>query len=97
MFPTVIFRVCYDTLERQSGVRADKEYLKILYLAARGEEAAVERAINHLLAKEERLSAEAVEGALSSQTDLTSLRDVAIDQIALSAYDTLLAEMEVQV
>lgn len=95
MFPTVIFRVCYDTLERQSGVRADKEYLKILYLAARGEEAAVERAINHLLAKEERLSAEAVEGVLGSQTDLTSLRDVAIDQIALSAYDTLLAEMEV--
>jgi hypothetical protein len=96
MFPTVIFRVCYDTLERQSGVRADKEYLKILYLAARGEEAAVERAINHLLAKEERLSAEAVEGALSSQTELTSLRDVAIDQIALSEYDSLLAEMEVQ-
>ena len=97
MFPTVIFRVCYDTLERQSGVRADKEYLKILYLAARGEEAAVERAINHLLAKEERLSAEAVEQALGSQTDLTSLRDVAIDQIALSAYDALLAEVEVQV
>jgi DNA-binding transcriptional regulator YhcF (GntR family) len=73
---------------------ADKEYLKILHLAARDEEAPVERAINHLMATDERLSAEAVTRLVRSGTELPSVRDVAIDEVALSTYDELLSELE---
>jgi hypothetical protein len=94
LFPTICFRICYDTLKKQSPLRADKEYLKILHLAARNEETAVEGAVNHLLAKDGHVSADAIERLLSCETALPSLRDVAIDQIALSIYDDLLSEME---
>jgi len=94
MFPTIGFRICYDALKRQSPLRADKEYLKILHLAAHRDEAAVERAANHLQAKDGQLSAEAIEKLLDSECELPSLRDVMIDQIALSTYDELLSEME---
>jgi hypothetical protein len=94
MFPTLGFRICYDALKRQRPLSADKEYLKILHLAAKGrEEAAVERAANHLLAKDEKLSAEAIEKLLMSEVELPSQRDVVIDQVALSSYDELLSEV----
>jgi hypothetical protein len=94
MFPTIGFRVCYDALKRQRPTGADKEYLKILHLAAQGTEAPVECAINHLLATDERLSAEAVAGLLAHGSELPSVRDVAIDEVALSTYDELLSELE---
>jgi hypothetical protein len=95
MFPTIGFRICYDALKRQSPLRADKEYLKILHLAARRDEEAVECAINHLLGKDGELNAGAIEKLLSAETELPSVRDVAIDQVALSAYDALLPELEI--
>lgn len=95
LFPTLGFRICYDALKRQCPLIADKEYLKILHLAARGQgEAAVERAANHLLAKDEKLSAEAIEKLLTSELELPSRRDVVIDQVALSNYDVLLSEVD---
>ena len=94
MFPTVGFRVCYDALKRQRPVGADKEYLKILHLAAHELEAPVERAINHLMATDERLSAVAVTGLLRRGTELPSVRDVAINEVTLSTYDELLSELE---
>ena len=94
MFPTVGFRVCYDALKRQRPLGADKEYLKILHLAAHEQEAPVERAINHLMATDERLSAEAVTGLLRRGTELPSVRDVVIDEVTLSTYDELLSELE---
>lgn len=98
LFPTISFRVCYDALKRQCPLRADKEYLEILHLAARTRaEAAVEQGINHLLAKDERLNAEAIEQLLSSRTELRSPREVEIDQVTLTVYDGLLSpapEME---
>jgi hypothetical protein len=94
MFPTLGFRVCYDALKRQRPIGADKEYLKILHLAAQTQEAQVERAINHLMANDERLSAERVMQLLSSGAELPSVRDVVIDEVALSRYDELLSEME---
>ncbi len=92
MFPTIGFRICYDALKRQIPLRADKEYLKILHLASLRDEHGVERAIDHLLGKDEHLSAEAISAVLGGTTELPSVRDVAIDQIALSDYDGLLSE-----
>ena len=94
MFPTIGYRICYDELKRQSPLRADKEYLKILYLAAMRDESAVERAANHLLSEDGQLSAEAIENLLDSECELPPVRDVMIDQVSLNTYDELLSEME---
>ena len=94
LFPSLGFRVCYDALKRQRPVGADKEYLKILHLAAHEQEAPVERAINHLMASDERLSAERITQLLRQGTELPSVCDVAIDEVALSTYDELLSELE---
>jgi hypothetical protein len=92
MFPTIGYRICYDALKRQNPSRADKEYLKILHLASQTDEPGVERVINHLLGKDERISAEAITTLLDGESELPSVRDVAIDQIVLSTYDDLLSE-----
>jgi hypothetical protein len=92
MFPTIAWRICYDVLKRQSPLRADKEYLKILHLASQRDERGVECAIDHLLRNEGHLSAEAIEPLLEAGIELPSVREVSIDQIALSDYDGLLSE-----
>jgi hypothetical protein len=45
LFPTTAFRVAYDTLVAQQPSRADKDYLRVLHLAASTSEADVEAAL----------------------------------------------------
>jgi hypothetical protein len=49
LFPSVRFRMAYDELLANRPRRASREYLSILYLAARVSESAVEAAIQRLL------------------------------------------------
>jgi hypothetical protein len=48
LFPTTTFRKAYDTLATQQPSRADKEYLRVLHLAASTSEADVEAALTLL-------------------------------------------------
>ncbi len=52
LFPSLVFRRCYDALRERRGDRADVEYLRVLHLAASNGEALVERALEQLLAGE---------------------------------------------
>jgi transposase len=90
LFPTSTFRIAYDALARQSGPRADREYLKILYLAARESESGVETALRALLDGGLALSAEAVTGALTSAYELESPREITVAEVDLATYDALL-------
>jgi hypothetical protein len=45
LFPTTVFRVAYDTLVAQQPTRADKEYVRVLHLAAATSEADVAAAL----------------------------------------------------
>jgi hypothetical protein len=49
LFPSSRFRLAYDVLVQQQPPRAAKEYVQLLYLAARHSEAGVEAALRHLL------------------------------------------------
>ncbi len=52
MFPTVTFRRAYDAIcTARSGIKADVEYLRVLFLAASTIEDDVERALTALLAE----------------------------------------------
>lgn len=90
LFPTHRFRLAYDLLYRRRPDRADKDYLRLLYLAARENEAAVDEALRYLIDAEEPVTPETVEELVATATKLPSVRDVRIEPVDLSRYDELL-------
>lgn len=90
LFPTHRFRVAYDLLRRDRPHGADKDYLRLLYLAARENESAVNDAIGHLIAEELPLTVEAVDELVRSATELPSPTDITIEHVDLTRYDALL-------
>lgn len=90
LFPTSHFRMAYDALERQTPGRADKTYLRILYLAARENETAVDEALRFLINTEQAISFEQAEALVHEATALPAPTDVHIDDIDLERYDALL-------
>jgi len=93
LFPTHRFRMAYDVLKKSSPNRANKEYLKILYLAAKVNESLVDTAINELIYNEKPIDFTAVESIVKSGQKLTSLKDAAVDDVDIKAYDSLLCEV----
>ena len=49
LFPTTVFRCAYDSLQQLRPTQADREYLRVLHLAASTSEADVELALRLLL------------------------------------------------
>jgi hypothetical protein len=60
LFPSVRFRMAYDELLTTKPARASREYLQILYLAARESESGVEAAIQRLLEEGRAIDAASV-------------------------------------
>jgi hypothetical protein len=92
LFPTHRFRIAYDELKRRNANRAGKQYVKILYLAARENEAAVDGVLRQLIEEERTISYEAVEERLRSgspQDD--AFQDVVINPVDVRVYDELLS------
>jgi Mu transposase, C-terminal domain len=95
LFPTSRFRMAYDALAAQPGLRADKQYLRILELAARTNEAAVDEGLRALIDADERISFEAVEALVAQGQTPAPPREVVIDAVDLAGYDSLLVERRV--
>ena len=86
LFPTTRFRVAYDLLKSAQPVRADKEYLSILYLAAYEGEAKVDAALKLLIDEGRPVTRAGVAGLIAE--DLPPVQtDVFIAEIDLSVYD----------
>jgi len=90
LFPTSRFRMAYDALSGIYGAKGDKEYLRILYLAARENEQRVDDALRVLLADEGPLSACGVEALVMSGAALPAPTRIAIAAVDLASYDALL-------
>jgi hypothetical protein len=90
LFPSSLFRVAYDRLQSPYAGSAAKQYLKILELAARENEALVEAAIGRLCELDQTLSFEAVEALVLGGQKLAAPTAVRVDVVDLSAYDQLL-------
>jgi hypothetical protein len=95
LFPTHRFRVAYDWLKGRSPSRAVKEYLKILHLAAKESETAVDGALQMLIDKGLPISFKAVEEITLSANQVYSPTKIAIVDVDLAAYDALLSGKEV--
>lgn len=88
LFPTLVFRQAYDALRRFRGDRADVEYVRILHLAASTLQADVERALVDLLGHGHSFDYAAVKAIAAPQA--TTVPDVHVGEIDLTAYDALL-------
>ena len=85
LYPTHTFRLAYDALQdaHTDSLRADKVYLKILYLAAKQGEAQVDAALEYLLARDALIAVQAVQQMLEDPVQNPSVVDVQV-------YDALL-------
>jgi hypothetical protein len=94
LFPTSCFRMAYDLLKKQDRLRAHKEYLKILYLAAKESESGVNEALRWLMDLEQPITVAAVQKRLSAGRTHASIAVVSVAEVNLSMYDVLLHQPE---
>jgi transposase len=91
LFPSSRFRMAYDLLEALYPGRGHKEYLKILELAAKESEAAVEAALHRLMSRDgEPLSFTAVREIVQRDLAPCPVREVRVEPVQLTDYDVLL-------
>lgn len=96
LYPSSRFRMAYDDLRARHTLSvASKQYLKILHLAARENEAAVDEALRALLEQEQAISPEAMEQIMRSDLEPRPATDVVIPDVELAQYDALLEREEV--
>lgn len=94
LFPTVIFRLAYDDLRNHSPATADRQYLGILYLAAKESEEKVHRILDALIRKGEHVSANVVQKLLPRDEAAIEWQPE-VEPVDLSGYDQLLGCAEV--
>jgi hypothetical protein len=90
LYPTVTFRRAYDALLEQRGQGADREYVRILHLAAQEGEARVEAVVAKLLEQRQPLSEQAARTLLGKETPLSVAAQVVVAAVDLRMYDELL-------
>jgi hypothetical protein len=90
LYPTVTFRRAYDALQAHEPGRADREYLRVLLLAAQEGEVRVEEALAKLLEQRKQVSEQAVRTLLGKDTPLSVAAGVSIPTVDLRLYDALL-------
>lgn len=98
MFPTSHFRMAYDALLRDHKPRvAVREYLKILQLAARESQDAVQDALRSTINAGQKISFQDIRAAVERRQQLPSATDVTVDAPTLSDFDSLLQYPDMEV
>jgi hypothetical protein len=95
LFPTSRFRMAYDALRESHGERGTKEYLGILYLAARQSETAVDEALRTLLDSERSVTRSAVVELIHRAEEVPAVTDVTVEEVNLLDFDDLFLHKEV--
>jgi len=88
LFPSMVFRLAYDSLAKWRGERADVEYVRILHLAASTMESLVAEALELLLESGERF--DYVEVKALAQPEKTEVPELKILEPNLAVYDRML-------
>jgi len=94
LFPSTTYRLAYDRLRTQNAARADREYLKVLELAARRSERGVESILRLLLETAQSIEAKVVAAHLESEDERTGTPDVEVPPVPLAIYDVVLSRKE---
>ena len=95
LFPALLFRQAYDRLQAAVPQQADREYLRVLHLAASTSQSEVELALSLVLESGTVPTSETVRALVEAPRPLVvpELSPVVLD---LKLYDQLLAQSEVQ-
>ena len=94
MFPRLLFRVTYDWLREHHPGAADRQYLKILEMAAMDSEERVHEALRHRIDKDLPITVEAVREHIDADTPAPSPWQVRIAPPEIRHYDALLDPVE---
>ena len=89
LFPGVLFRVAYDYLREHDPAGADRQYVRILHVAAQESEQRVDEALRYLIERGEPITAERVTEWVKSPIEF-DCRHVEVDPIEIGVYDSLL-------
>ena len=93
LFPTSRFRIAYDSLKKHYTVKsAVKQYLSILYLAAKESETSVDNALRILIDKNMGICKEQVQ-ILMQSNEPAMTTDIHVPAVDLTCYDQLLQEV----
>jgi hypothetical protein len=95
LFPTSQFRIAYDVLKiTYDNKQANKQYLKILELAAKENESLVNDALRLFIDLEVELSFDIVKQFIESKTKPPAATDVHVEAVDLNYYDKFLESPE---
>lgn len=92
LFPSSQYRMAYDLLKHENPVRADKEYLRILHLAAQEGEERVENLLRMFPREDLILNAKEIEKLLEKTTHSESPVSLKVQTVDLQMYDRLMDE-----
>ncbi|MCK5655082.1 MAG: IS21 family transposase [Candidatus Aureabacteria bacterium] len=90
LFPSSWFRIVYDWLRSRMALRANREYVKILYCAAREGQTVTENAIRHLLEQDRLPTALNVKQQIDERMKIPPVTEVIVNNNNLGSYDVLL-------
>jgi hypothetical protein len=93
LFPSVLFRVAYDCLREHDPAGADRQYVRILHVAAQESEQRVDEALRYLIERSESITAERVGNWVRSSIEF-DCRQIEVEPLHLAVYDSLLASAE---
>jgi hypothetical protein len=94
LFPTTTFRLAYDQLGKGESMRADRNYVRILHLAASTSESEVETALTLLLEAGKLPTFDAVRD-LVSPCEQRAVPQIEKPTLDLSPYDQFLPSRRV--
>ena len=98
LFPTSQFRIAHDLLRNQHGPKQGiKEYLKILELAAKENQQAVNEALRLCIAQQVIISSQDIKQLVESDQSPPPITDVYVEPVDITLYDELLQGWEVLV
>ena len=98
LFPTSHFRMAYDALcGKHPEKEAAKQYLRILQLAAKESEAAVQDALRAAFARGEEISFAAIEAAVQNSQQVPAVTEVQVEAPDLRVFDSLLGHWYMEV
>jgi hypothetical protein len=95
LFPTSRFRMAYDALREAQPKRGHKEYLGILYLAARQSETVVDEALRTLLDSDRPVTQAAVEALVQRAEEIPAVTEVTVEEMDLLDFDDLFLHKDV--
>ena len=93
LFPSSWFRIAYDWLRSHMTLQANRQYVRILYCAAREGESVTENAIRYLLEQGREITSLNVQHLIEQQNRIPSVTDVVVETNSLASYDALLEEV----